>query len=278
MRIGFIGAGRVGFTMGKFLTEHGVSVSGYFSRTPEHAMEAAKFTDTVYFEDVRELIKNSDAVILTVSDNAIRSVFESISQLPELTGKIVCHTSGATSSLVFNCNTCQVYGYSIHPIYAVSDKHKSYMNFSNAFITIEGSPEHLDDVVCVFRETGLKVGVTSPDSKLKYHAASVVVSNLVCGMFSAGVQLLEECGFDEESAVTALTPLFRDNAIGVSEKGVIDQLTGPLERNDTETVRGHLEVLDEDKRELYIAASKEVIKLAKKKNPDKDYTEMEGLL
>ena len=102
MRIGFIGAGRVGFTMGKYLTEHGCEVSGYFSRTPEHAEEAAKFTDTVYFEDVRELIKNSDAVILTVSDNAIESVFESISQLPELAGKIVCHTSGATSSLVLS--------------------------------------------------------------------------------------------------------------------------------------------------------------------------------
>ena len=278
MRIGFIGAGRVGFTMGKYLTEHGCEVSGYFSRTPEHAEEAAKFTDTVYFEDVRELIKNSDAVILTVSDNAIESVFESISQLPELAGKIVCHTSGATSSLVFNCNTCQVYGYSIHPIYAVSDKHKSYKNFSNAFITIEGSPKYLDDVVGLFRGAGLNVGVTDPSSKMKYHSASVVVSNLVCGLFGAGIELLKECGFDEESAVTALTPLFRDNAIGAAEKGPVNQLTGPLERNDTETVRGHLEVLDGNKKDLYITASKEVLKLAKKKNPDRDYTEMEGLL
>ena len=278
MRIGFIGAGRVGFTMGKYLTEHGCRVSGYYSRTPEHAMEAAKFTDTNYYEDVRELINNSDAVILTVSDNAISSVFESISKLPELTGKIVCHTSGATSSLVFNCNTSQVYGYSIHPIYAVSDKYRSYKNFSNAFITIEGSPEYLDELVSLFRGAGLTVGVTDPSSKSKYHSASVVVSNLVCGMFNAGVELLKECGFDEESAVKALGPLFRDNAIGTFEKGPVMQLTGPLERNDTETVKGHLEVLEGNKKDLYIAASKEVLKIAKKKNPDRDYSEMEGIL
>ncbi len=278
MKIGFIGAGRVGFTMGKYLTEHGCMVTGYFSRTPEHAMEAAKFTDTNYYEDVRELIKNSDAVILTVSDNAISSVFESISMLPELAGKIVCHTSGATSSLVFNCNTCQVYGYSIHPIYAISDKHKSYKNFSNAFITIEGSPEHLDEIVVLFRDTGLKVGVTSPDSKMKYHAASVYVSNLVCGLFGAGIELLKECGFDDESAVTALGPLFRDNAIGAYENGPVNQLTGPLERNDISTVSGHLDVLDGNKKELYIAASKEVLSLAEKKNPERDYGEMKDLL
>ena len=278
MRIGFIGAGRVGCTLGRFLREKGVRMSGYYSRTLSHAEEAAQFTNTRYYDDLDYFIRDTDCIYLTVSDNAISEVFHELDERYDLSEKILCHTSGAMSSKVFADSKNEVCGYSMHPNFAVSDKLTSYLNFQNAFITIEGSPEHLDDVVCVFRKTGLKVGVTSPDSKMKYHAASVVVSNLVCGMFSAGVQLLEECGFDEESAVTALTPLFRDNAIGVTEKGVVDQLTGPLERNDTERVRGHLEVVDEDKKELYIAASKEVLKLAKKKKPDRDYTEMEGLL
>ena len=46
MKIGFIGAGRVGCTMGKYLVKHGADVTGYWSRTPEHAKEAAEFTDT----------------------------------------------------------------------------------------------------------------------------------------------------------------------------------------------------------------------------------------
>ncbi len=71
MRIGFIGAGRVGFTLGKYMKEHGAEVTGYYSRTSEHAEEAARFTDTEVYDDPDKLIKDSDYIYLTVSDNAI---------------------------------------------------------------------------------------------------------------------------------------------------------------------------------------------------------------
>ena len=55
MRIGFIGAGRVGCTFGKYFREHGIEVSGYYNRTAEKAKEAAEFTDTLYYEDLMTL-------------------------------------------------------------------------------------------------------------------------------------------------------------------------------------------------------------------------------
>lgn len=282
MRIGFIGAGRVGFTMGKYLKEHGVIISGYYSRTPEHAREAADFTDTVFYENVRELILNSDAVMLTVSDIAIKPVFEEIKDMEELAGKIVCHTSGAMSSQIFNDTDSQVFGYSIHPIYAISDRYESYKNFQNAFITIEGNEKYMEDIVSLFKNAGLNVGTMSSQNKMKYHAASVVASNLVCGMYNTAIKLLIECGFEPEIAGSALKNLFRDNAIGASENGPVSQLTGPLERNDTVTVEGHLETLkntsEEDVFRLYVEASKQVLEIAKKKHPDTDYTKMHKLL
>ena len=39
--IGFIGAGRVGFTLGRYFVENGLNVSGYYSRTYEHAVSAS---------------------------------------------------------------------------------------------------------------------------------------------------------------------------------------------------------------------------------------------
>ena len=44
MRIGFIGAGKVGFTLGKYFREHGIEVTGYYSRSIQSASEAAEFT------------------------------------------------------------------------------------------------------------------------------------------------------------------------------------------------------------------------------------------
>lgn len=280
MRIGFIGAGRVGFTMGKYMKLHGADVVGYYSRTQEHAREAATFTDTRYFADLDELINLCDAVILTVSDSAIMAVFEELCERckSKLNGKILCHTSGATSSKVFENTSYQIYGYSIHPIYAISDRYESYKHFSNAFITIDGNESKLDEITALIQSVGLSYAVIDSASKSKYHAASVMASNMVCGLYGAAIRLMTECGFEEEAAAQALSGLFRDNAIGAAENGPVRQLTGPLERNDIATVRGHLGALNSEDAVLYKTAAAEVLKLAKVKNKERDYSEMERLL
>jgi predicted short-subunit dehydrogenase-like oxidoreductase (DUF2520 family) len=278
MRIGFIGAGRVGYTMGKYLKEHGVSISGYYSRHAEHAKDAASFTDTSYYLDAFKLIDSSDAIILTVSDSAIREVFSEINSYAGLAGKIVCHTSGSISSSVFADTEYQVYGYSIHPIYAISDRYTSYKDFSNAFITIEGHKKHLDKLESIFKSAGNKTGRLNTEDKSKYHASCVMASNLVCGIYGAAINLLAECSFDKETANEMLISLFRDNALGIAEKGLVKQLTGPVDRNDITTVKKHLEVMNEETKRLYIEASKHALNIAKEKNPDVDYTELTNLL
>ncbi len=278
MRIGFIGAGRVGFTMGKYLKEHGVSISGYYSRNAEHAKEAATFTDTSYYLDAFRLIDSCDAIILTVSDGAISEVFSEIKSYAGLAGKIVCHTSGSLSSSVFADTECQVYGYSIHPIYAISDRYTSYKEFSNAYFTIEGDEKYLDELTSIFSDAGLRISQMDSAEKSKYHASCVMASNLVCGMYAAAIETLMECGFDKRVSETMLKELFKANALGIVDKGLVNQLTGPIDRNDISTVKTHLSKLEGDKKSLYIEASKQVLEIARVKNPDKDYTDMEIVL
>ena len=278
MRIGFIGAGRVGFTLGKYMKEHGAEVTGYYSRTSEHAEEAARFTDTEVYDDPDKLIKDSDYIYLTVSDNAIEPLFRELDAKYDLTGKTFCHTSGAMSSKAFADSKHEVYGYSVHPNFAVSDKLTSYLNFQNAFITIEGSHQHLGEIVEFYRDIGLHVGVISAESKPKYHAASVFASNFVCGIYGTAIRLLTECGFSDESAHMALKGLFLGNATGVAERGPVAQLTGPAERCDTKTINKHLEVLSDQDAESYKLLTSETLTLAKEKNVDRDYSELERLL
>ena len=278
MRIGFIGAGRVGFTLGRYMKEHGAEVTGYYSRTSEHAEEAARFTDTEVYDYPDKLIKDSDYIYLTVSDNAIEPLFKELDAKYDLTGKTFCHTSGAMSSKAFADSKHEVYGYSVHPNFAVSDKLTSYLNFQNAFITIEGSHQHLGEIVEFYRNIGLHVGVISAESKPKYHAASVFASNFVCGIYGTAIRLLTECGFSDESAHMALKGLFLGNASGVAERGPVAQLTGPAERCDTKTINKHLEVLSGQDAELYKLLTSETLTLAKEKNVDRDYSELERLL
>ena len=278
MRIGFIGAGRVGYTLGRFMTEHGADVTGYYSRTKEHAEEAAHFTDTRYYDDPEKLIKDSDCIYLTVSDNAIAEVFRKLDGKYDLTDTITCHTSGALSSKVFQGARNKIYGYSIHPNFAVSDKLTSYQTFINAFITIEGSHHYLGEIVEFYKQQGLHVGVISAESKPKYHAASVFSSNFVCGIYGTAIRLLEECGFSPDNAELALKGLFLGNAEGAAEKGPFAQLTGPIERGDSSTILKHLEVLSDTDKELYKKLAAATLEVAKVKNVDRDYSSIESLL
>ncbi|MBR0146137.1 MAG: DUF2520 domain-containing protein [Eubacterium sp.] len=272
MKIGFYGAGRVGCTLGRYFTEHGLSVTGFYNRTRERAEEAARWTDTCSYDSVRSLLLENDALFLTVSDQAIPSAVEELMRSGSLSGKLLVHCSGALSSDVFVGTGA--FGYSIHPLYAISDREKAYETLSNAFFTVEGDPQYLDFWCRTLTDIGLTCRTLGKEEKTRYHAAAVMASNLVCGLYAAAAKELRTCGFTPEEADQALAGLFLDNARGIAEKGPVGQLTGPLERGDASTVRGHLAVLQGEQRDLYLRLSRQVLEIAEKKNPDRDYTEL----
>lgn len=268
MKIGFIGAGRVGFTLGRFLKDNGRDVTGYWSRNRGHSAEAARFTDTLVFDSTVDLIKANDIIFLTVCDSAISPVYQQLlCDCGDLMrGKIIAHTSGACSSSVFTgSKALGLYGYSIHPIYAVSDKLRSYINFKNAYITVEGDEKYKDMFLAGFGEMGLRCSAIDKADKVKYHAAASIASNMVCGIYGMSIRLLTECGFTESEAQYAISGLFLDNAKAAAACGPVSALTGPIERGDIDTVKMHIETLGSDAG-TYKVLAKEVLRLAKEKN------------
>ena len=278
MKIGFIGAGKVGFTLGKYFTEQNIVVSGFYNRHPEVASEAAEFTGTRYYDTMENLIRDSEVIFITVPDNAIAEVWEQLKQL-QVKDKIICHCSGALSSAVFSDITnYECYGYSIHPLFAVNSKTESYKELSKALFTIEGDELHRDALADLIRSCGNKVVFLNPENKIKYHCAAVFASNLINGVMETAITELVQCGFTSEEALSALAPLTINNVAHLSEGTLEEALTGPIERGDTSTVLKHLNNISDDTRGIYILLSKKVLQIAKRKNPDRDYGKMEELL
>lgn len=77
-KIGFIGAGKVGVSLGKFFREGGLPVTGYYNRHREAAQAAADFTESACFDSAQAVADASDVIFLTVPDNKIREVYESL--------------------------------------------------------------------------------------------------------------------------------------------------------------------------------------------------------
>ena len=278
IKFGFIGAGKVGLSLGKYLKENNIDISGYYSKSQHSSKEAAIFTNTRQYNNLEDLIKNSDTIFITTPDNKIADVWNEIKMLP-IKEKLICHCSGSISSEVFsNINNHGAYGYSIHPMFAISDKYNSYKNLSKAFITIEGHEKYIEYLKSLFLYLGNDVAIINKENKVLYHAASVTVSNLVLGLINTGIKYLEACGFTKEGEIKALYPLIEYNLINIKEKGVVNSLTGPIERGDLSTVINHLNLIPEEDKELYRLLSKNILKIAKIKNQDRDYKNLEEYL
>lgn len=278
MQIGFIGAGKVGCSLGKYFSTKGVCISGYYSKNPDSAAWAAEFTGTRSFATIQEAVKQSDTLFLTVPDGEISTVWGHIRELP-VKDKKICHCSGCISASVFDgIEALGAFGYSVHPLYAVNHKQYSYEELQRALFTLEGSSFYLQEMEAFLSRLGNSVQVISGAKKELYHAAAVFASNHMTALAETAQALLRQCGFSVENAERALSPLMLGNIKKVCEVGTREALTGPVERNDTETVAKHLRCLPQESKGLYRLLTQVLIGIGEEKHPDRSYETMKRLL
>ena len=279
MNIGIIGAGKVGVSVGRYLKDNNIQISGFYDIDSDNAAFAAQFTQTDCFSDLEELVKVSDTLFITTPDNVIGSVWDCIKNNMSVQNKIVCHFSGALSSDVFTDSQSTGAGVcSVHPMLAFSDKLTSYRIPANTFFAIEGEETAVSAVKSLFESLGNTVCRINKSKKSLYHTAASVLSNEIVALLDMGYSLLEQCGFSRDDAVGATKNLVSGNVKSVLENGCVNALTGPVERNDLQTVKKHVESLEGGDRQIYILLAKRLVKLAKEKNEDRDYGEMSEFL
>jgi predicted short-subunit dehydrogenase-like oxidoreductase (DUF2520 family) len=268
-KIGFIGAGRTGFSMGRLLAERcgkGV-LSGYFSRSPASSTEAAAFTGSRSFATGEALVAASDIVFVTVPDDAISGLWDELKGCHDARGRVFCHMSGSLTSEVFaGAEGLGAYAASLHPLCAISDRTASWEKLGDAYFTFEGSDAACAALKPVVLAAGLHAERLEAGKKILYHAACVYLSTFVVGLAYEGERLLRESGLPGAFAEAAWRSLFLENARNVADAGPVAALTGPAERGDEVTIRSHLEALGPEERALYIPMTKILSKIADKKH------------
>lgn len=287
LNIGFIGAGKVGCSLGKyFSTDPETTIKGYYSRSTKSADEAAHFTNSKSYRDISELIEECDTIFLTVPDGSICDTWKKVRGY-DIKGKIICHCSGAMSSdAAFEAiDETGALGYSAHPLFAVSDKFNAYRELTGVFFTLEAAKaaqareEGLAKLQGIFKRLGNPTKIIEGKEKTTYHCAAATASNLVCGLIDQSLALMKRCGFGEEEAVKALAPILMGNMSHIAEKGPTASLTGPVERNDIETIRKHIDCLEDgDEQNIYRLLTGRLIHMAESRHPDREYAEMRKII
>ena len=278
MKIGFIGAGRVGCSIGKYLQQSGICIAGYYDPQTEAADSAAAFTGSKSYPILEDLIYHSDLLFITTPDSMIVPVWEEIRQL-SLAEKVICHCSGALPSDAFaGITETGASGCSFHPMLPFSSRFDSFGQLKHAYFTIEGQDPAVEAVTNLFARLGNTVCRIPGKHKPKYHTAASILSNQVIAVLDTGYRLLEQCGFTREEARNAAAGLIRQNIENVIQQDCISALTGPVERNDLPTVQKHLNCLSTEDRQMYQMLGLKLVQLAEKKNPGQDYQAMRALL
>lgn len=245
MKIGFIGAGKVGTSLGIFFKNNGLSLSGYFSRSDFSSQNAADLTESCSFPDIPELLKVSSLVFITTGDDQISSVINQIAQTSLLTeNHTLIHTSGALSTDLFDpikatgCGLC-----SLHPIMSFSDITNAALNLNKTMFTLEGNGKGLADVKKILENTGNPYFIINKEHKVLYHAAACILSNYLVTLMDSGFGLLKATGIAEDQITKAFMPLITATLGNIENAGTVNALTGPLVRGDENTITAHVEAI-----------------------------------
>ena len=275
MKIGFIGAGKVGVTLGAYLQSKGKNVAGYSSKHFESAKTASEITSTIAYTEISELVDNCNMIFITTPDDQIAEVWKEL-RYCNIRGRMIIHTSGSLASSIFEeIDTLGAYGYSMHPMFSFHERNGNFDGLERVCFTIEGAPAKIDIVTEFIKNMGNRCLVADGGKKDLYHIANVIGSNLVLSLLYIGNECLSMSGVDMEDAVPAYMDLVQSNIDNIIRNGFVGALTGPIERNDIGTIERHLAVIPKKYAEIYSILSRKLIEIAQQKHPERNY---EGII
>lgn len=272
IKIGFIGPGKVGVSLGRYFTYKGIKLSGFYGRDIKTTIEAANITKSKFYDNIQDIVKESDILFITTPDDIISIIDRELSKF-DLNNKSICHTSGSLKSNVLcNAKHSGALIYSIHPIFAFSSKNTNLKELENIYFSIEGDDlensslnNNINEenilVINIIKALENKFFIRNKETSSIYHLANVFVSNLTLSLLDIGTSYLRKLGLNEKEALNAIKPLVQGNIESIIEKGFVNSLTGPVLRGDITTIDKHLSVLEKEDKELYKILSLNLLKL-----------------
>ena len=223
MKLGFVGAGRVGKGLSLALSRAGYTITGVASRSRG---------------DAQKVVDASDIVFLTVPDNAIAAVCRSLAWKKQG----VVHCSGAAELTVLEGANGQVGGF--HPLVMFADPEIAARSIAGAAIAVEADEPLLSRLKAMVDALGARLLVIPPGARAAYHGGAHFAAAFVCALLAEGVEIYQRIGIAPDDALTALLGLLRGATDAVAHSGPSKAMAGSIARGDIDTVRRHLAALD----------------------------------
>jgi len=251
-RISFAGAGRVAGTLCQELCEKGHKIVQIASRERENGTSLVK---TCYAEWIDNLNFNipCDIIIVAVPDNALKEVLTGIKCADDTT---VVHTAGSYGLEIFP-DVIRKKGV-FYPLQTFSKGRK--IDFSNVPVFLEASDNEVMELLKSIAYTiTTSVYESDTDKRRMLHLAAVFACNFSNHMFTLAKHICLKTCYDFD----VLKPLIKETVNKALEYTPEASQTGPAVRNDTETIKKHLELLSfsQEMKKIYIELTDSITEL-----------------
>lgn len=202
--------------------------------------------DPKVVRDIEEL-KKADLCILAVSDQALKSVSQS---LTNFTGLVV-HTSGNRDLEILNSHKKRGV---LYPVQTFTKG--SQLDFRKIPLAIEANHEKdLLLLTTVAEALSAQVEFIDSDKRKKIHLAAVFANNFSNYMYGLAASICKEASLPFD----LIKPLILETAVKVQETEPLKAQTGPAVRGDKALIAHHLDQLQGRKKEIYALLSKSLL-------------------
>lgn len=125
---------------------------------------------------------------------------------------------------------------SFHPLQTLPDPVTGSRALAGSWVAVTGGPPLRDRLFDLAVSLGMRPFAVADDCKPLYHAGAAAASNFVISALDLAQTLFDHAGLP----FAALQPLAARAVANAFEHGPRESLTGPVARQDWETVAGHL--------------------------------------
>lgn len=242
LRVGVVGAGRVGAVLGAALRNAGHTLTGVSAVSDVSLLRAEALLPGVPVLPADDVVSGCELLILAVPDDVLPELVAGFAQAGVFKpGQFIAHTSGGYGIGVL-APAIESLPMAIHPAMTFTGTSVDLSRLHDTPFGVTAAEAIRPVAEALVVEMGGEPIWVPEDARTIYHAAMVLGSNYLNVLVNESVSLLKEAGM--ENPARLLTPLMSaslDNALRFGDKS----LTGPIVRGDARTVAKHLDALDD---------------------------------
>jgi predicted short-subunit dehydrogenase-like oxidoreductase (DUF2520 family) len=265
--VAIVGAGGLARAMAHAWGARGLRVV-VASRRPQAASALARGTRGVTAARIGPAVAGAAVVLIAVPDRSIAVVARELAPLrASWRGVVVLHGAGAYGPELLSALASRGAATGVmHPLAVLASR--AAMPLDGAFARIEGARAAKTAARRLAHLAGLVPlsgrGLDSPRGRRAYHAAASLASNDLIALLTAARRLLVRHGVPERRAWSAVLALASSALSAAGRGGPGHALTGPVVRNDRETLVRQLDALrqDPEAREAHRALSSILLEVA----------------